>query len=320
MTGILVYSEDLDLQLQLLSKGRELSNNLAAKLYALVIGSNVEGHVASALNYSDAVIIIENKSLEHYDAELYKIGVVAAVKRVNPDVILIGATKFGKELTARTAAALDAGCMTECISLNIDKEGNLLAERLIYGGFSIALEKSRRKPHIAVISKNIFKRLEPSTKVAEMLRLDIDLPKPRVQVLEKREKSKSDTGLEEASIIVAAGRGFKKKEDLDLLRELSSILGSKIGCTRPVSADNGWLDEWIGISGKKIKPRLYMAFGISGTIQHVAGIRGSQIIVSVNQDESAGIFEISDYGVVGDLYTILPALIEVLKRMKNIES
>ncbi|MBS7630307.1 electron transfer flavoprotein subunit alpha/FixB family protein [Candidatus Bathyarchaeota archaeon] len=320
MTGILVYSEDLDLQLQLLSKGRELSNNLAAKLYALVIGSNVEGHVASVLNYSDAVITIENKSLEHYDVELYKIGVVEAVKRVNPDVILIGATKFGKELAARTAAALDAGCMTECISLNIDKEGNLLAERLIYGGSSIALEKSRRKPHIAVISKNIFKRLEPSTKVAEVLRLDTDHPKSKVQILEKREKSKSDTGLEEASIIVAAGRGFKKKEDLDLLRELSSILGSKIGCTRPISADNGWLDEWIGISGKKVKPRLYIAFGISGTIQHAAGIRGSQIIVSVNQDEAAGIFEISDYGILGDLYTILPALIKVLKKVKKTES
>lgn len=320
MTGILAYSEDLDLHLQLLSKSRELANNFGVKTYALVIGSNIERHVESILHYSDSAIILENKAPKNYDAELYKMGVLDAVKRVNPDILLIGATKFGKELAARVAAALNTGCMMECLSLDIDCEGNLLAERLIYGGSSIASERSRRKPHIAVISKNVFERSEPLLEAAEIVRIDTDFPQPRIKVLEKRVKSKLDTGLEEAPIVVAAGRGFKKKEDLDMLRELSSILGAKIGCTRPIAADNGWLDEWIGISGKKVKPRLYIAFGISGTIQHAAGIRGSQIIVSVNQDESAGIFELSDYYVVGDLYAILPALIKVLKMIKKTDS
>ena len=119
--------------------------------------------------------------------------------------------------------------------------------------------------------------------------------------------------LEGAPIIVSAGRGFKAEEDLKLLEELAEVLGAKVGCSRPISADLGWMEDWIGISGRKVSPKFYLACGISGTIQHVAGIRDSQIIVSINEDANANINEISDYSLVGDLYTVLPALIKALK-------
>jgi electron transfer flavoprotein alpha subunit len=141
----------------------------------------------------------------------------------------------------------------------------------------------------------------------------LDFPEPRLKVVEIKEKEISDTGIENANVIVSAGRGFKDEKDLILLEELAKILGAKIGCSRPISADQGWMKEWIGISGKKVKPKLYIACGISGTIQHVAGIRDSQTILSINNDESAGIKKVSDYAVIGDLYEVIPAFTKALK-------
>ncbi|RLI10246.1 electron transfer flavoprotein subunit alpha/FixB family protein, partial [Candidatus Bathyarchaeota archaeon] len=175
---------------------------------------------------------------------------------------------------------------------------------------------SRRRPHVATIPPRAFKKPQLAKRSGEVVKLEVDLPPPRVAVVERREKARGDLGLEDAPIIVSAGRGFRQKEDLRLLEELADVLGAKVGCTRPIAADNGWLDEWIGISGRKVSPRLYLACGISGTVQHAAGIRDAQIIVAINKDEAANIFELCDYGVVGDLYKILPALTKALKERK----
>jgi electron transfer flavoprotein alpha subunit len=154
---------------------------------------------------------------------------------------------------------------------------------------------------------------EPTGRTGEAVKLMVESPPPRVKVVERRPKHKSTVDLESAPIIVSAGRGFKAKDDLKILEELAGVLGAQIGCTRPISADLGWLDQWVGISGKKVKPSLYIACGISGTIQHAAGIRGSQVIVSINSDESAGIHGLSDYSIVGDLYQVVPALTRALR-------
>jgi len=310
--NVLVYSEDPELGLQLVGKGRELADSLGGVLCVVLVGSGMSDPYVPAKHGADTVYVIDDARLAHFDAETYKTALLKAVEASEPHVVLIGATKRGKELSARVAAALDTGCMTECMSLELE-DGKLVAERLTYGGSTIARQASRKAPHVASVPSRAFKKLEPVHKGGDVVELEVVLPDPRVVVVERREKPKGDLGLEEAPVIVSAGRGFKDKADLGLLGELASVLGAKMGCTRPIAADLGWMEEWIGISGRKVAPKLYVACGISGTIQHAAGIRDAQIIVSINNSEAANIHEISDYSIVGDIYTVLPALTKALK-------
>ena len=311
--SVLVYSEDRELAYQLLAKGRELADELGAELCAVEIGSGVTDADGFVKHGADKVYVVDDPGLSQFNVETYRSAAMKATEAASPEILLMGATKRGKELAARVAAALETGCMTECIKLDVDDEGRLLAERLTYGGSTIASQASNRRPHVATVPARAFKKLEPSPREGEVVNLDVDVPESRVKVVERREKARGDTGLVDAPVIVSAGRGFKEKEDLRLLEELADVLGAKMGCTRPIAADLGWMEEWVGISGFKVAPRLYVACGISGTIQHAAGIRDSRIIVSVNSQEGANIQEISDYSVVGDLYKVLPALTKVLK-------
>jgi len=317
MAGVLVYSEDNELALQILGKGRELANKLGSDLESLIIGYRIDEPNIPIKANADIVHLVDDVKLGNFDVELYRTALLASIEKSSPEIILIGATKYGKELAPRVAAALNTGCMTECISLDLDDQRRLVAERLTYGGSSVALEVSRREPHIATVARRIFPKPEPTNKVGSVEKLQVTLPEPRVRIVERREKKRTDAGLEDATIIVAAGRGFRRKEDLELLEDLASVLGAKIGCTRPIAADSGWLEDWIGISGKKVRPKLYLACGVSGTIQHAAGIRDAQIIVSINQDEASNIFQLSDYGVVGDLYVVLPALTRALREREK---
>ena len=311
--NVLAFSEDRRLLIQLLGKGKELADSLGGELNVLLVGSNLSDSGEPAQYGSKKTLVADGPGFEHFRVEAYRAAFLKAVEASDPGIILIGATRRGKELAARVAAALDTGCMTECLSLEVDEEGNLVGERLTYAGSTISTEVSRKAPHIATIPARAFEAPELGEGVGEIVTLDVSIPEPRVKVVERREKTKGDMGLEDAPIIISAGRGFKAEEDLKILEELADVLGAKVGCSRPISADLGWMEEWIGISGRKISPKLYMACGISGTIQHAAGIRDSQIIVSINKDESANIHEISDYSLVGDLYTVLPALIKALK-------
>ncbi|MEE8354388.1 MAG: electron transfer flavoprotein subunit alpha/FixB family protein [Candidatus Bathyarchaeia archaeon] len=311
--NVLAFSEDRGLLIQLLGKGKALADSMGGELNVLLVGSNLSDSRELAQYGSKKTLVIDGPEFEHFSVETYKAALMKAVEASDPRIILIGATKRGKELAARVAAALDTGCMTECLSLELDEKGNLVSERLTYAGSTISTEVSRKAPHIATIPSRAFETPEPGEGVGETVTLDVSISEPKVKIVERREKTKGDLGLESASIIVSAGRGFKAKEDLKILEELAEVLGAKVGCSRPISADMGWMEEWIGISGRKVSPKLYLACGISGTIQHAAGIRDSQIIVAINKDENANIHEISDYSIVGDLYTVLPALIKSLK-------
>jgi electron transfer flavoprotein alpha subunit len=311
--NVLAYSEDRELLLQLLGKGREMAEKAGGGVCALLIGSGISGADELFRYGADKIYIVDDPKLEHFSLEPYRASVLEAVEEASPGFILIGATKRGKELAARVAAALDTGCMTECVGLEIDDEGRLKAERLTYGGSTISTQMSKKAPHIATVPARVFDKIESTSGSNEIVELDVELPDARLEVVERREKSRGDLGLEEAPVIVSAGRGFKDQGDLKLLEELAGVLGAKMGCTRPIAADLGWMEEWIGISGRKVAPKLYVACGISGTIQHAAGIRDAQIIVSINSSEAANIHEMSDFSLVGDIYTVLPALTKALK-------
>ncbi|MCW4050630.1 MAG: electron transfer flavoprotein subunit alpha/FixB family protein [Candidatus Bathyarchaeota archaeon] len=302
----LVYSEDRELAFQLLGKARELADKTGSSVAAIVVGESQEYVKQGADKALKA-------DLGEFNVETVKEALLEAVKMTEPSVIMIGATKRGKEVAPRVAAALGVGCMTECSSVDLGEDGKIIVERLTYGGSTVAKETSTSTTTVITVPSRSFEKLEPKERTGEIIELTFEAVKPRVKVLKRREKPRSSVDLESAPVIISAGRGFKTQEDLKILDELAEVLGAQISCTRPISADLGWMDQWVGISGKKVKPSLYVACGISGTIQHVAGIRDSQIIVSINNDESAGIHGLSDYSIVGDLYEVIPALAKALK-------
>jgi electron transfer flavoprotein alpha subunit len=230
-------------------------------------------------------------------------------------VVLIGSTRRGKELAGRLAQKLAAGCVTEAIGLAV-RDGKLVAQRYALGGNTVATEVLRSRVNVVAVKPKVFEAVEANQRDGEIVPVDLDLAPPRVTVVERRPKAGEKVNLEQAEVVVAIGRGLQKKEDLTLVQALADVLRGELGCSRSLSSDYGWLSEqrMIGISGKQCSPRLQISVGLSGQIQHTVGILGSKIIVAINKDRSAPIFQIADYGIVGDLYEVLPSLVQRLKK------
>jgi electron transfer flavoprotein alpha subunit len=217
-------------------------------------------------------------------------------------------------LAARLATCLETGCVPDCTRLDVDEQKRLVGERIAYGGNAVAKIVFKTKPQIATVPSRAFEKAQPKDRSGQVIKLDAKIEKPRTEILETKPLETSNVKIEDAPVIVSCGRGLQKKEDKALLEELATILCGQVGCSRPLAEDRKWFTEWVGLSGHKVKPKLYIACGISGVIQHMAGIRDAKIIVAVNKDPEAPIFEVADYGVSGDLYEILPALKEAIKK------
>ena len=297
----LVYSENTELSMQLLGKALQLSG---AGVSAIAVGSAQ----ADALAECGAKVY----AVKDGATDAMKVAMLRVITAESPDLVMVGSTKRGRELATRVAAALNAGYSGDCYDIQLT-DGGFTTKRLTYSGAVVATGTIKGKPVIVGVPARSFQKPEVQGTQGVIVELEVIVPASRVRIVKTRPKRTGDAGLENAKIIVSAGRGFKKREDLKLLEDLATVLDAKMGRSRPVSADLGWMDQWVGISGKKVAPRLYVACGISGTIQHAAGIRDSQTIVSINIDESAGIHELSDYSIVGDIYTILPALTRALR-------
>jgi len=265
---------------------------------------------------ADEVLVLQpaaqDQPLESY------VPVLAQVARdEDPDVFLVGATQRGKEIGARLAAQLNTGLCSGCIGFELDKEKNLLQmERLLFGGLAVQKVVCTTRPQMATISPRVFDPASLAEGKEGKVREISAAPSSAVTVVGRTAKSREAVDITEAKIVVCVGRGFEKKEDVKLARDLADVLGGEVGCSRPIAEELRWLPEdvYLGISGKKIKPDLYVGVGVSGQIQHVTGIRDSKVIFAINRDENAPIFEASDYGIVGDLYQIVPVLIEELKK------
>jgi len=234
-----------------------------------------------------------------------------AAMDANPDVILVGSTRNGKEIAARVAVKLGLPCVSDIFGVSLS-EGKLRGKRNIFAGKLIA-EVAAPLPCVATVKLGVLSAL-PATPAKAVVRAAGDV-KSKTRVAERREKQKGTVDLRAAKLIVSAGRGVKKKDDLAMIYDLATSLGGAVGCSRPLSSDMGWLPEehHIGLTGVSVHPDLYLAVGISGQLQHVAGIKDSKIIAAVNSDRIAPIFEASDYGVVGDLYAVLPAIMKEIK-------
>ncbi len=234
-----------------------------------------------------------------------------AAREGNPDVVLVASTRNGKEIASRLAVKLGRPCAGDLFGVVV-KEGVLLGKRNVFAGKLLA-EVAVPLPCVATVKVGVYSSLPASA--AKGTEKEAGEFPAKVRLVEKREKPKGTVDLKGAKLIVAAGRGVKKKEDLSMVGDLASALGGALGCSRPLSADMGWLPEehHIGLTGISVHPDLYLAVGISGQLQHVAGIKDSKLIAAINSDKSAPIFEASDYGVVGDLYAVIPAMMKELK-------
>jgi electron transfer flavoprotein alpha subunit len=231
----------------------------------------------------------------------------------SPSLILIGATRRGKEVASRLAVKMNVGCLSELVGLTMSEQ-EASGERTVYGG-KMTAKVSCTLPCVATLKTNILPRRAPRQgEVGAVDEQQVGDLEPRVRLVSSSKKKEGTVDIRSAKVIVAAGRGIKQKEDLALVQDLAAALHGVIGCSRPLSSDLGWLPEdyHIGLTGIAVHPDLYLALGISGQLQHIAGIKDSKIIAAINTDKDAPIFQASDYGIVGDLYQIVPAIIKLV--------
>lgn len=319
--GVLVFAEQEDgkvhsVTYELLGKGRELADRLRKNLCAILLGYNLKDEAKELIYYgADKVYLFDHPSLKEFDVIRYKQNIVKLVKEIQPHIFLVGATRIGRSLAPRVAAALKTGLTADCVDLDLDEEGNLVQIRPAFSGNIMAQIKTRTKPQMATVRYKMMKPINrnPERKGEIVERKVEDMEETGIKVLDKL--SAGEVNISEAEVIVSAGRGLKKPEDFKLIRELASLLGGVVGSSRPL-VDMGWIgkEHQVGFSGNIVKPKIYMAFGISGSPQHLFGMRDSDIIIAVNKDPSAPIINFSDYYVIGDLYEILPQLICELKK------
>ena len=314
-SSVWVFSENDDLMLELLAGGRAIATSRNAELAAVLAGSAVESKAEKLIQHgADKIFIVDHPALERFQVDTFLDALTTLVKRNTPETLLVGSTKNGKELASRLAARLEAGCTPDCTQLTVNGEGRLVTKRIVYSGNAVVTATYIRKPQIATVPSRTFEKLEPTERKGEVVKAEVEIEPPKVEVVAVNKVEVADVKIEEAEIAVCGGRGIERKEDFKPLQELAQLLGGQVSNTRPLAEDRKWFTGWVGLSGKKTKPALYIGCGISGMIQHVAGMRDSRVVVAINKDPEAPIFEVADYVVVGDLYEIVPALVEALKK------
>jgi electron transfer flavoprotein alpha subunit len=306
MAGIFVFSEDSALAKQLLTPALELKKALAQPVTALAL-SEADAKELAALGADKAVVLDSaNKWVDGFAEAIY-----TQVSQSQGSVLLVGGTLRGKSVAAYVAAKLNAGMTTDATALKIEG-GKLLATRVLYAGLAVC-EEEVTLPAVATIRARTF--LAPAAAAAagtvETVTVEGD---SRITVTAVTATGAAGVDITAANKLVAVGRGFRKKEDLKLAEDLDVVLKAELACTRGVAEDDHWLpiERYIGISGQTVKPDLYLAVGLSGQVQHMVGCRESKVIVAINNDERAPIFEAADYGIVGDLYEVLPLLTAAL--------
>ena len=334
--GVYVFAQQVDNELssiafELLGKAKELAAPLNTEVTAVLIGSGVKGLVDQLAEYgADKVIVVDDPELKEYRTEPYAHALSSVINEYKPEIVLVGATAIGRDLGPRVSARVATGLTADCTVLEIgdfplnaipgqeQKHNQLLMTRPAFGGNTIAtIACPFNRPQMATVRPGVMQKIDPIKDAkAEVIEFNPGFTPDNkyVEILEVV-KSVSDTvDIADAKILVSGGRGVGSKENFKLLEDLAEVLGGTVSCSRAV-VENGWLpvERQVGQTGKTVRPNVYFAIGISGAIQHVAGMEESDIIVAINKDEDAPIFDVADYGIVGDLNKVLPPLTEMLK-------
>lgn len=294
-----------------------LSKQLNLNAKAVVIGNDI-GNLDEIVKYGMGDIThFKNGDLANYSSTAYTDIVTGFVKEIEAEYILFSDTAFGKDLAPRVAAKLNAGCLIDCVHLEVS-DGNLVATRPVYAGKALMGLKPKSEIKVITIRPNVFKAHSSENNViTNIVTKEVTSPDLSTRVIEFK-KSEGKLDVAEADIIVSGGRGLKDPENFKLIEDLAEALGAAVGASRAV-VDAGWRShrEQVGQTGKTVSPSLYIACGISGAIQHLAGMSSSKYIVAINKDKDAPIFSIADYGIAGDVFEILPKLTEEIKKIKT---
>lgn len=309
---------------ELLRPGRQLADEMGEKLVAVVIGGQVEDIAKKAIAYgADEAIVVEGDEYYNYTTDAFSIAMETLVETYKPATILIGATNNGRDLGPKMACDLKTGLTADCTQLGYDAEGgNMAWTRPAFGGNLMAtILCPDNRPQLGTVRPGVFKKPELAEgKEGPVTKEDIRVEASRIRtkLIERIKEVAEAVNLEEAEIIVSGGRGVGGPEGFGMIRELAEALGGVVGASR-AAVDSGWIPHahQVGQTGKTVGPKLYIACGISGAIQHVAGMSGSDVIVAINKDPEAPIFDIADYAVVGDLFQVIPAFISEIKKLKG---
>ena len=334
--GVFVFAQQVDnvldgVAFELLGKGKDLAKDLNTEVTAVLIGSGVKGLADQLAEYgADRVIVVDDPELKDYRTEPYAHALASVINEYKPEIMLVGATAIGRDLGPTVSARVKTGLTADCTSLEIgdfplvatpgkeQKHNQLLMTRPAFGGNTIAtIACPDHRPQMATVRPGIMQKIAPITGAkANVVEFNPGFtPNNRyVEILNIVKAVKTTANIMDAKILVSGGRGVGSKENFKLLEDLAEVLGGTVSCSRAV-VENGWLpvDLQVGQTGKTVRPQIYFAIGISGAIQHVAGMEDSDLIIAINKDEDAPIFDVADYGLVGDLNKIVPALTAALK-------
>ena len=336
--GVYVFAQQVDNELsgiafELLGKAKELAADLSTDVTAVLIGSGVKGLVDQLAEYgADKVIVVDDSELKEYRTEPYAHALASVINEYKPEIVLVGATAIGRDLGPRVSARVATGLTADCTVLEIgdfpinpvpnqeQKHNQLLMTRPAFGGNTIAtIACPDNRPQMATVRPGVMQKIDPIAGAkAEVIEYNPGFtPNNKyVEILDVVKELSDTVDIMDAKILVSGGRGVGSAENFKILQDLADVIGGTVSCSRAV-VDNGWLPKelQVGQTGKTVRPNVYFAIGISGAIQHTAGMEESDIIVAINKDETAPIFDVADYGIVGDLNKIVPKLTEELKKV-----
>lgn len=325
-SGVLVYVEQREghmqkVSLELISKGREIADQIGCSLKGALICDDMDSKLEDLIALGlDEVVVVKGEVFRHYSTEPYTKALVEVVDKHKPEIVLIGATTIGRDLAPRVSSRLNTGLTADCTSLDVDLEaGNLLMTRPAFGGNIMAtIICPDHRPQMSTVRPGVMVMREPDldrSGTISYLETGITLEDMNVEILESVKEEKKKANIEDATVLVSGGRGIGHPDNLRQLEVLASQLGGTVSASRAV-VDAGWMDRGhqVGQTGKTVRPDLYIACGISGAIQHLAGMEESEFIVAINKDETAPIFDTADLGIVGDVNKVVPELIKLLSR------
>ena len=337
--GVFVFAQQVDnklngIALELVGKGKDLAKDLGTEVTAVLIGSDVMSLTKELAEYgADRIIVVDDPELKEYRTEPYAHALAEVIKKYKPEIMLVGATAIGRDLGPRVSARIHTGLTADCTQLEIGDfpinpipgreqlHNQLLMTRPAFGGNTIAtIACPNFRPQMATVRPGVMQkaeRVEGAQAVIEEFNPGFVPNNKYVEILDIVKAVSDVEDIMDAKILVSGGRGVGSAENFKLLDDLAEALGGTVSCSRAV-VDAGWKskDLQVGQTGKTVRPHVYFAIGISGAIQHLAGMEESDIIIAINKDETAPIFDVADYGIVGDLNKILPALTEKIKEAK----
>ncbi len=325
--GIAVYVDHVEgnihpVTFELIGKAKEMAEKINHPVTCVFMGHNIKEKATELLHYGvDRVFIYDDKELEDFRIEPYTAAFEDFIASEKPTIVLVGGTTVGRSLAPRVAARFRTGLTADCIILDVQENTDLDQIRPAFGGNIMAhIYTPNHRPQFATVRYKIFsapERAENSTGEIEMRSIDKDKLKSNIEVIEIKKKEKVEN-LEDAEVIIVAGRAIKKEEDLGMIHELADLLGAQVATTRPL-IEAGWSDprKQIGLSGRTVKPKLIIVCGVSGAVQFIAGMSNSDCIIAINTDKNASIFNVAHYGIIADIYQVLPSFIEKLKILKE---